>query len=107
MKGVFGGEGSFVERVKNATGNGFGKILDRAGLRKIQEKISSMKGKIMKTLELSPEMLQSLKERLKKLRFIKVDKIKEEGDSNGCKQTKLLKKSKKNPKKEIAPNGKH
>lgn len=40
-----------------------------------------MQAKVMKTLELSPEMLKSLKERLKLLRPIKQDKVKEEGDS--------------------------
>ncbi|KAL6737090.1 hypothetical protein Aduo_010763 [Ancylostoma duodenale] len=77
----FSGGENLVGRVKNATANGIRKILDKAGLRKIHDKIISMKGKILKTLQLSPKMLQSLNERLSKLRFIKQDKVSKQGDS--------------------------
>ncbi|EPB67089.1 hypothetical protein ANCCEY_13818 [Ancylostoma ceylanicum] len=53
-----------MEKVKNATANGIRKILDRTGLKKIHDKFLRMKGKILKTLQLSPKMLESLNERL-------------------------------------------
>ncbi|VDO69909.1 unnamed protein product [Heligmosomoides polygyrus] len=81
VKGVFGGEGSFGEKLKNATIVGFRKLFNNTAVSRFRQRLKSMQAKVMKTLELSPEMLKSLKERLKLLRPIKQDKVKEEGDS--------------------------
>ncbi|PIO55730.1 hypothetical protein TELCIR_22883, partial [Teladorsagia circumcincta] len=96
VKGVFTGEGSFGQKLKNATAVGFKKNLDprlhrtlltylqlfeNTALFKIRDKIRSMKEKVLKTLELTPAMMKSLQERLKKLRPIKNDKVQEMGDT--------------------------
>ncbi|VDP07589.1 unnamed protein product [Heligmosomoides polygyrus] len=65
VKGVFGGEGSFGEKLKNATIVGFRKLFNNTAVSGFRQRLKSMKAKVMKTLELSPEMLKSLKERLK------------------------------------------
>ncbi|KIH51850.1 hypothetical protein ANCDUO_18057 [Ancylostoma duodenale] len=74
VKGVFSGENSLGAKLKNATINAFRKL-------KLHERFRGMRNKILKTLKLTPKMLKSLKERLKKLRPIKQDHIKKEGDS--------------------------
>ncbi|PIO58945.1 hypothetical protein TELCIR_19606 [Teladorsagia circumcincta] len=81
VKGVFTGEGSFGQKLKNATVVGFKKLFENTALFKIRDKIRSMKEKVLKTLELSPAMMKSLQERLKKLRPIKNDKVQQMGDT--------------------------
>ncbi|KAK6055819.1 astacin [Cooperia oncophora] len=95
VKGAFSGEGSFGQKLKNATIVGFKKLLtalsrflyiklqlfENTALFKIRDKIRSMKDKVLKTLELTPKMMKSLEERLKRLRPIKKDKVAEKGDS--------------------------
>ncbi|KAK6040239.1 astacin [Cooperia oncophora] len=81
VKGVFSGEGSFGQKLKNATIVGFKKLFENTALFKIRDKIRSMKDKVLKTLELTPKMMKSLEERLKRLRPIKKDKVAEKGDS--------------------------
>ncbi|PIO59129.1 astacin [Teladorsagia circumcincta] len=56
-------------------------LFENTALFKIRDKIRSMKEKVLKTLELSPAMMKSLQERLKKLRPIKNDKVQEIGDT--------------------------
>ncbi|KAK6035866.1 hypothetical protein COOONC_26628 [Cooperia oncophora] len=63
VKGVFSGEGSFGEKLKNATIVGFKKLFENTALFKIRDKIRSMKDKVLKTLELTPKMMKSLEER--------------------------------------------
>ncbi|EYC36909.1 hypothetical protein Y032_0844g2648 [Ancylostoma ceylanicum] len=74
VKNVFTGEQSLGAKLKNATVNAFRKL-------KIGERFKGMGSKILKTLKLTPQMMKSLKERLSKLRPIKHDHIKKEGDS--------------------------
>ncbi|KAK6055815.1 astacin [Cooperia oncophora] len=81
VKGVFSGDGSFGQKLKNATIVGFKKLFENTALFKIRDKIRSMKDKVLKTLELTPKMMKSLEERLKRLRPIKKDKVAEKGDS--------------------------
>ncbi|KAK6047680.1 astacin [Cooperia oncophora] len=65
VKGVFSGDGSFGQKLKNATIVGFKKLFENTALFKIRDKIRSMKDKVLKTLELTPKMMKSLEERLK------------------------------------------
>ncbi|KAK6018276.1 astacin, partial [Ostertagia ostertagi] len=81
VKGVFSGEGSFGQKLKNATIVSFKKLFENTALFRINDKIRSMKEKVLKTLELSPAMMKSLQERLKKLRPFKNDKLHEMGDT--------------------------
>ncbi|KAK6018277.1 hypothetical protein OSTOST_16150 [Ostertagia ostertagi] len=81
VKGVFTGEGSFGQKLKNATIVSFKKLFENTALFRINDKIRSMKEKVLKTLELSPAMMKSLQERLKKLRPFKNDKVHEMGDT--------------------------
>ncbi|EYC26481.1 hypothetical protein Y032_0010g1180 [Ancylostoma ceylanicum] len=57
IKTVFSGEGGLTERLKKA--------LNVSSVLSIHERFEKLKAKIRKTIELSPEMLRSLKERLK------------------------------------------
>ncbi|KAK6035805.1 astacin [Cooperia oncophora] len=77
VKGVFSGDGSFGQKLKNATIVGFKKLFENTALFKIRDKIRSMKEKVLKTLELTPQMMKSLQERLKRLRPIRKDKVAE------------------------------
>ncbi|PIO66970.1 hypothetical protein TELCIR_11299, partial [Teladorsagia circumcincta] len=81
IKEVFTGQSSLGHKLKNATVVGFKKLFENTALFKIRDKIRSMKDKVLKTLELSPQMMKSLQERLKKLRPIKQDKVQEMGDT--------------------------
>ncbi|XGW10932.1 hypothetical protein V3C99_012437 [Haemonchus contortus] len=76
-KEVLGKESKFVQKLKS----GFQKFLDETGLSKIADKFKKVKEKIVKTLKLSPELLKSLKERLKNLRLFKRNRVQEVGDS--------------------------
>ncbi|VDO76570.1 unnamed protein product [Haemonchus placei] len=51
------------------------------GFLKIRDKFRRLKEKTLKTLKLTAEQLKALKERLKKWRPIKIDKVAEKGDS--------------------------
>ncbi|WKY02458.1 hypothetical protein Q1695_016040 [Nippostrongylus brasiliensis] len=81
VEGAFGGDGRFFQRLKNATIVGAKKLANSATLAKIHEKLNSVKDKMVKVLKLSPSVLRSLRERLKKLRPIQQDKITPNGDS--------------------------
>ncbi|KAK6057906.1 astacin [Cooperia oncophora] len=81
VKGVFSGEGSFGEKLKNATIVGFKKLFENTALFKIRDKIRSMKDKVLKTLELHQMMNNRLEIRLRRLPTIKKDKVAEKGDS--------------------------
>nr|CDJ84799.1 Peptidase M12A and Metridin ShK toxin domain containing protein [Haemonchus contortus] len=76
-KEVLGKESKFVQKLKS----GFQKFLDETGLSRIADKFKKVKDKIVKTLKLSPELLKSLKERLKNLRLFKRNRVQEVGDS--------------------------
>ncbi|RCN49550.1 astacin [Ancylostoma caninum] len=77
VKNIFGGEGSVRDKIKD----GLRKIFNSTSVLKIREKLSKLKDKIRKTLQLSPEMMASLKERLAKLRQIKHVHVHESGDT--------------------------
>ncbi|EPB80357.1 astacin [Ancylostoma ceylanicum] len=77
VKKIFGGE----ESVKDKLTSGLKKIFTSPSFMKIREKLSKLKNKIKKTLELSPKMLESLKQRLAKLRPITHVQVNEMGDS--------------------------
>ncbi|WKX99209.1 hypothetical protein Q1695_014243 [Nippostrongylus brasiliensis] len=90
--GIFDGMGSKVkdllsggktlgEKIKNATKKGFSKFLNVTRLVNIREKFDKLRDKIKKTLELSPERLAALKEKLSKLKPMRREKVREEGDS--------------------------
>ncbi|WKX99264.1 hypothetical protein Q1695_014277 [Nippostrongylus brasiliensis] len=90
--GIFDGVGSKVkdllsggktlgEKIKNATKKGFSKFLNVTRLVNIREKFDKLRDKIKKTLQLSPERLAALKEKLSKLKPMKREKVHEEGDS--------------------------
>ncbi|WKY02382.1 hypothetical protein Q1695_015992 [Nippostrongylus brasiliensis] len=81
VKGVFSGENSIGQKLKNATITGFHKVFNTTAVHKIREKLRKLKDKVAKTLKLTPEMMKSLKERLQKIRLIKTDKIKPKGDT--------------------------
>ncbi|VDL71828.1 unnamed protein product [Nippostrongylus brasiliensis] len=81
VKGVFSGENSIGQKLKNATITGFHMVFNNTAVQKIREKLRKLKDKVVKTLKLTPEMMKSLKERLQKIRFIKTDKIKPTGDT--------------------------
>nr|CDJ84801.1 Peptidase M12A domain containing protein [Haemonchus contortus] len=76
-KEVLKRESNFVQKLKT----GFQKFLDETGLSRIADKFKKVKEKVVKTLKLSPELLKSLKERLKNLRLFKRNRIQEGGDS--------------------------
>ncbi|KAL6726094.1 hypothetical protein Aduo_008101 [Ancylostoma duodenale] len=59
----------------------FGGILNNTKILKIKEKMRKLENKIKKTLELTPQAILSLKERLSKLRPIKQTHVKDTGDS--------------------------
>ncbi|KAL6725761.1 hypothetical protein Aduo_007792 [Ancylostoma duodenale] len=74
VKKTFGGEGSVGQKLKNITMNKFEKvkkIFGSVSVAKIRERLSKLKDKVKKMLELTPRMLASLKEKLAKLRPIK------------------------------------
>ncbi|XGW10507.1 hypothetical protein V3C99_012194 [Haemonchus contortus] len=77
IKDVFSGQGSIGQKLKNATIIGGQKIKNAT----INGFTKRVEGKILKTLRLTPELLKSLQERLKKWRPIKNDKVEEAGDS--------------------------
>ncbi|EYC45170.1 hypothetical protein Y032_0436g1425 [Ancylostoma ceylanicum] len=84
VKKTFGGEGSVGEKLKNITKSKIEKIkkiFGSATIMKIREKLSKLKDKAKKVLELSPRMLAALKEKLAKLRPIKHVQVNEMGDS--------------------------
>ncbi|KIH63679.1 hypothetical protein ANCDUO_06020 [Ancylostoma duodenale] len=58
-----------------------GYILNNTKILKIEEKLRKLENKIKKTLELTPQAIMSLKERLSKLRPIKQTHVKDTGDS--------------------------
>ncbi|WKY02380.1 hypothetical protein Q1695_015991 [Nippostrongylus brasiliensis] len=64
VKGVFSGENSIGQKLKNATITGFHKVFNTTAVHKIREKLRKLKDKVVKTLKLTPEMMKSLKERL-------------------------------------------
>ncbi|EYC45169.1 hypothetical protein Y032_0436g1425 [Ancylostoma ceylanicum] len=67
VKKTFGGEGSVGEKLKNITKSKIEKIkkiFGSATIMKIREKLSKLKDKAKKVLELSPRMLAALKEKL-------------------------------------------
>ncbi|WKY02130.1 hypothetical protein Q1695_015834 [Nippostrongylus brasiliensis] len=64
VKGVFSGENSIGQKLKNATITGFHKVFNTTAVHKIREKLRQLKDKVVKTLKLTPEMMKSLKERL-------------------------------------------
>ncbi|VDO76204.1 unnamed protein product [Haemonchus placei] len=76
-KEVLKRESKFVQTLKT----GFKKFLDETGLSRIADKFKKVKDKIVKTLKLTPELLKSLKERLKNLRLFKRNRVQEVGDS--------------------------
>ncbi|KIH56596.1 astacin [Ancylostoma duodenale] len=84
VKKTFGGEGSVGEKLKNFTTAKIGKIKKIFGstsVMRIHERLSKLKDKVKKMLELTPKMLAALKERLAKLRPIKHVQVNEMGDS--------------------------
>ncbi|VDL65819.1 unnamed protein product [Nippostrongylus brasiliensis] len=78
---ALGGDEHFFQRLKNATIVGAKKIANSAAMVKMRQKFNSVKDKMKKLLELTPKVLRSLKERLKKLRPIIRDKFTPNGDS--------------------------
>ncbi|EYC45590.1 hypothetical protein Y032_0422g1185 [Ancylostoma ceylanicum] len=73
IKSIFTGANGLGEKLKKA--------LNVTCLVRVHEKLKKIKDKAMKALQLTPAMLKSLKERLKKLRPIKKDHFQEVGDS--------------------------
>ncbi|EYC45161.1 hypothetical protein Y032_0436g1424, partial [Ancylostoma ceylanicum] len=84
VKKTFGGKGGIGEKLKNITMTKIEKvkkIFGSATVMKIKEKLSKLKDKAKKLLELPPRMFAALKERLAKLRRIKQVQVHEEGDT--------------------------
>ncbi|EYC35095.1 hypothetical protein Y032_1152g3698 [Ancylostoma ceylanicum] len=84
VKKTFGGKGGIGEKLKNITMSKIEKvkkIFGSATVMKIKEKLSKLKDKAKKLLELPPRMFAALKERLAKLRRIKHVQVHEEGDT--------------------------
>ncbi|WKY04532.1 hypothetical protein Q1695_005500 [Nippostrongylus brasiliensis] len=81
VKDLLSGGKTLGEKIKNATKKGFSKFLNVTRLANIREKFDKLRDKIKKTLELSPERLAALKEKLSKLKPMKREKVREEGDS--------------------------
>ncbi|EPB80322.1 astacin [Ancylostoma ceylanicum] len=77
VKNLFGGEGNVRDKIKE----GLKKIFNTTNVLKFREKLSKMKDKIKKTLQLSPQMIASLKERLARLRPIEHVHVHEAGDT--------------------------
>ncbi|WKX98409.1 hypothetical protein Q1695_013808 [Nippostrongylus brasiliensis] len=81
FKNLLGDGKNLGQKLKNATIVGFHKLFNNTAFLNVREKLKNLKAKVRKTLELTPELMKSLKERLKKLRLIKKDVINPAGDS--------------------------